>query len=225
MGQFSWLDCRNTKKQILDNVPVNTYLLIPKEFGGGHIAEDCYDGYGNFGKKDVYELVADWNRNFIPKILELSDTNLWKCPISQKDRDELLRFYNTGEISANYEKRFLGITMSCYDEDNEALPYPIKVTHDETAIYEKCNYSPSDPNQGWPAERTAWDCDENSDEEYDKWANSLLWNLLKEHRGHNIEIAWYGNEDDPVSITLEDMDTSEVILDAGVYTICAREDV
>ena len=56
--------------------------------------------------------------------------------------------------------------------------------------------------------------------DYDK----LLWNILKEHYGHKVEIAIYGNVDDPANICLEDMDTNEIILDAGIYTICARED-
>lgn len=55
--------------------------------------------------------------------------------------------------------------------------------------------------------------------------NELLWNILKDHAGHRVEIAIYGDADDPASVTLEDMDTDTVILDAGMYTICAREDV
>lgn len=55
-------------------------------------------------------------------------------------------------------------------------------------------------------------------------AGGLLWNLLRQHFGHHVEIALYGDVEDPVSITLEDMDTHEIILDAGLYTIAARED-
>ena len=51
-----------------------------------------------------------------------------------------------------------------------------------------------------------------------------LWDILKEHRGHHVEIAVYGDWDSPVSITLEDMDTNEIILDAGLYTLIDRED-
>ena len=61
MGQFSWLDCK-TGEQILDNVERTSYLLIPKEFGGGHLVEKCYDGYGHFAGRDAYALVAQWNR-------------------------------------------------------------------------------------------------------------------------------------------------------------------
>lgn len=58
----------------------------------------------------------------------------------------------------------------------------------------------------------------------DKEMNELLWNILKDHYGHRVEIALYGDEEDPQCVTLEDMDTNEVILDAELYTICARED-
>ena len=54
--------------------------------------------------------------------------------------------------------------------------------------------------------------------------NDLLWNILKDHFGHTVEIAVYGDVDNPASITLEDMDTNEIILDAEYMTICARED-
>lgn len=60
MGQFSWLDCR-TGEQILDDVEREVYLLVPMQFGGGHIVEHCYDGYGRFGGRDAYALVAQWN--------------------------------------------------------------------------------------------------------------------------------------------------------------------
>lgn len=53
--------------------------------------------------------------------------------------------------------------------------------------------------------------------------NNLLWDILKAHVGHKVEIAVYGDADDPANISLEDMDTNEVILDAELYTIVARE--
>ena len=64
MGQFSWLDCEDGS-QIVDNKIADVYVLVPEEVGGGHIHERCYDGYGNFGGRDVYELVADWNRRYL----------------------------------------------------------------------------------------------------------------------------------------------------------------
>ena len=146
MGQFSWLDCK-TGEQILDGVHRTSYLLVPKEFGGGSIAEECYDGYGDFGGHDVYELVADWNRDFVPILLGYADKNKWVCNISEEDRSELEKFYRHEEIS--YEKRYLGIIMACYDKDNARLFYPIKITHKQNAVYESCSPSKSDPDQGW----------------------------------------------------------------------------
>ncbi|MBO5551318.1 MAG: hypothetical protein J5966_05105 [Lachnospiraceae bacterium] len=45
-------------------------------------------------------------------------------------------------------KRCIGIDVACYDEQNAALPYPIKISH-TPADYEMCAPSPGDPNQGW----------------------------------------------------------------------------
>ena len=42
--------------------------------------------------------------------------------------------------------------------------------------------------------------------------NDLLWNILKEHAGHKVEIAVYGDWNNPANICLEDVDTDEVIL-------------
>ena len=44
--------------------------------------------------------------------------------------------------------------------------------------------------------------------------DEILWNILKEHIGHNVEIVYYGDKDSPVDICLECTDCNEVILDA-----------
>lgn len=149
MGQFSWLDCK-TGEQVLYNVKRDVYLLVPKEFGGGHIKEDCYDGYGRFGGHDVYDLVVDWN-------IEMLD---------QYRKDEsfhcqwLQNCDSVGEALKGLGKRDVGISIACYDEDNARIKYPIKITHDENAVYEDCQPSLSDPNQGWPS---------YEDEEEEEW--------------------------------------------------------
>ena len=77
MGQFSWI-YSDTNKQLLDDVYAETYLLVPKPFQekyGRAIYEGCYDGYGNFGRYDVYELVALWNRENLP-----SETRAFRLP-------------------------------------------------------------------------------------------------------------------------------------------------
>lgn len=54
--------------------------------------------------------------------------------------------------------------------------------------------------------------------------NMILRNELKRHRGHKVNIVSYGNWDNPEDICLKCEDCGEVILDAEIYTLCARED-
>ena len=188
MGQFSWLDCVSGK-QIVDDKVKDVYVLIPKEFGGGHIVEHCYDGYGHFGRHDIFDLVATWNRkaladkpNFIfPYAVDrakyISENYKWDSEYSERIDIQLrnkswyeaysnLELTDEEVVKVNKEKfgnwrsewRSIGIDLACYDEDNEALPFPIKITYDEHACYELCLPSKSDPNQGWEYEE---DEDEN----------------------------------------------------------------
>ena len=122
MGYFSWKDCKDSKKRLI--VGGEGYLLIPKEFGGGHLKAWCYNGFGDFGGCDVYELVYDWNKKYLTK--------------EQK-----------AAVKGIEEKREKGIELACYDEDNARLKYPIKVTLDATATYEECRRaSKRDERQG-----------------------------------------------------------------------------
>lgn len=157
MGQFSWLDCKDPKRQILDNVFEDVYVLIPKEFGGGHIEESYYDGYGNFCGQDIYELVVDWNRDYLEEYRKNRD---FCC-------DWLQQYGSVDEAFEKMEKREIGISIACYDDDNNRIHFPIKITHDPTAVYEECPPSLSDPNQGWPADDD--DDDEYSDEYSDEY--------------------------------------------------------
>lgn len=155
MGQFSWLDCI-TKEQVIDNACCDVYVLIPKEFGGGHIKETCYDGYGHFGGHDIYELVVDWNTPYIDQILK--EKSEFRSGWVETYEEDFRRLEKGEPIRPETEKRILGIAIACYDEDNERLRYPIKITHDPTAVYERCGMSESDPDQGWPP-------DEDDDDE------------------------------------------------------------
>lgn len=68
-----------------------------------------------------------------------------------------------------------------------------------------------------PTPTQSEDCDDSS---YD----DLLWKLLLAHRGHRVSIVSYGDPADPKNVSLECEDCGEVILDAEINTICARED-
>lgn len=173
MGQFSWLDCMDNETQVVDNLVRDVFVLVPAEFGGQNIREHCYDGYGHFGGYDIYDLVADWNRKylaehpdfFVPhsemKVSEFewypfySNLSLSPAEITEKMIEKIGHFW---------EYRWLGIDISCYDEDNDALPYPIKITYNALATYELYDASLSDPNQGWK-------CYEyEGDDEDDEWS-------------------------------------------------------
>ena len=158
MGQFSWLDCID-KSQILDNVRADVYVLVPKEFGGGHIHEDYYNGYGDFGIYDIYNLVADWNARYLDVMFNNKDT--WHCDWVERFREDFYRLRDGKPLREGVEKRELGITLASYDEDNARLKYPIKITHDPDAVYEDCEPSLSDPCQGWPSH----DDDDEPDED------------------------------------------------------------
>ena len=190
MGVFSWMDCINQSKNI--KMCDRAYVLIPKEFGGGHIEESSYDGYGHFGGRDIFELVAEWNRNELGEqmlrskpqkksygglwsyeIDELRKQGLSEEEINKKDEEaqeenyqnalkrrecsiRRMEDYRAGksdeEMTEKYGeewKRGIGIDIACYDEQNAALKYPIKITHSNTAVYEFCEPSNGDPDQGY----------------------------------------------------------------------------
>ena len=158
MGQFSWI-YSDTDKQVIDNKRADTYLLVPKPFQekyGKAIYESCYDGYGRFGRYDVYDLIPEWNKDMIPEIIRRIKAGNWKCSTSENDITNLQNYYEGKPISC--ELRWLGIVMACYDEDNFALEYPIKITTKEME-YENARPSESDPNQGWES----YDDDEEED--------------------------------------------------------------
>lgn len=148
MGQFSWI-YSDTNRQLVNDKKADTYLLVPKPFQqkyGKAIYESCYDGYGHFGKYDVYDLIPEWNKDMIPEIIRRSKNGNWVCSISENDIANLQNYYEGKEI--NCELRWLGIMMACYDEDNFALEYPIKITTKEME-YEEVEASKNDSNQGW----------------------------------------------------------------------------
>lgn len=166
MGQFSWLDCAYNDKRhaILDNVDKTSYVLLPPEFScshGRHIKEDCYDGYGHFGGHDIYDLVVDWNRKYLStanlrggvrKSVEVAIIELLGNGASDAEIVVYLKKTSEGrtpEIDIANWKRHIGIAVACYDDQNEELKYPIKITYDSELLYDDAEPSLFDPNQGW----------------------------------------------------------------------------
>lgn len=163
MGCFSWMfaDTDNRKRLRCDR---KGYVALPH---GGFILERCYDGYGIFDGHDIYDLVVDWNKEFLT-------TDLLKKPrrsdyMSGEDGDRRYRHWLADyekscgamkdfisgvpedEITKKYGsewKRWLGIQIACYDEENAALRYPIKICRTRPKDYDSLPASKSDPNQG-----------------------------------------------------------------------------
>lgn len=57
MGYFSWFT-QDTNKRIIIGEPAT---IIMSDDKGNHYIENCYEGYGMFGGKDYYELLAEMN--------------------------------------------------------------------------------------------------------------------------------------------------------------------
>ena len=135
MGFYSWKTVSmgvsiSNKYSERGALPVG--LLIPKEFGGGAIIETDYEGYGVFGGRDVFALLAEWNQ--LPNLTgndnndSMTGINYWfdykkgKCPEPKYMLKfvELLIFDKTG---CKYED-FKGYSEECskqgffYDKDD-----------------------------------------------------------------------------------------------------------
>ena len=57
-----------------------------------------------------------------------------------------------------------------------------------------------------------------------KFDDDFLWNTLKKHADHELEVQVYGDWDDPANVCLADVDTNEIIIDAELYTLAARDE-
>lgn len=84
-------------------------------------------------KKKYYDNAMGHRRYVVDR---LNDFN------AGKDEEYMIEKYGEDYL------REIGIDIGCYDRQNAALPYPLKVTHDENAIYEDCKPSKGDPKQG-----------------------------------------------------------------------------
>lgn len=142
------------------------YVLIPEKFGGGSIREGHYEGYGEFGGHDMYDLVADWNKEYAtvdnlrkPKRSEWgndSDSEEfferamdWYKERCQRLNDfKILSDEDMKEKYGEDYKRSIGIDIACYNDQNAALKYPIKIAERKNSVYETCEPSLSDSDQG-----------------------------------------------------------------------------
>ena len=61
MGFFSWIT-DDTKRSIANAYSEReTFKVIMTDDKGNRFVEECYEGYGEFGGKDYYELLSEMN--------------------------------------------------------------------------------------------------------------------------------------------------------------------
>lgn len=123
---------------------------INKKTGRGFIKESFYDGYGMFGKHDVYDVIVDINKGYLKEFFDKSSAKKIQNNVYAKiaeafenGRDEKYLEELFGKTvypkSPNLWgewKRHLGICISCYLVDNKNLHYPLKIVSSSRVIYE-----------------------------------------------------------------------------------------
>lgn len=169
MGSFSWY-ASDTGRAILSHKPFPVYALQPD---GEPLLEKDYEGYGEFGGQDIYDLVADWNRKYLaehPEFLIMQGRHEWseelECYLPSepkrvdsfkwysaysdltKSREEVEQVVRKLENCSTFHYRSIGIDIACGDSRNVMLPYPIKLV-EKAVQYEDAAPSMSDPYQGF----------------------------------------------------------------------------
>ena len=160
MGCLSWYFADDMRKRLV----LGAKAFLPDPFTGDIQSTASYDGYGHIGEKDVFEEVANWNREFLSKnpdfVLPHSGIKIsyyaWYPlyrDLSLSPEDIVNELYAVlGEYREKkpclFEYRYIGIEIANSDEDNKALPYPIKICSRPISYQNVKGYSKSDPNQG-----------------------------------------------------------------------------
>lgn len=139
MGYFTWTDCayppvKKKNDEYAHKVGYIKYVRVicPDD---SIIEEQCYEGYGRFNGKDIFELLVDWNKPYLEEIfskIKISDFGyeLRNVAIAyQKDDYNLLtkEFEVVKKSKANHLakewKRTIGIAIE------DLCPFCIKVTN------------------------------------------------------------------------------------------------
>lgn len=180
MGCFSWMFADTNNRKPL-NIGEEGYLMAPD---GKVYHEKCYDGYGVFDGHDVYELVVDWNLEYLRPELPLpkrrnDDKQVrffepWADAVirllKEGKEDEAQEYMNRiadnrivpGYLRRDW-KRHIGIEIACYDYQNRHLAFPIKISSTDTIPYDGLPASDADPDQGFGPDY--FSCDDCEDDE------------------------------------------------------------
>ncbi len=160
MGMWSYFT-QDTNERIINGKPMHVVMCDDK---GNKYVEECYEGYGVFGGKDFYELVAEMNGYKIDEcntsyhpgkpfhIMTYGKKPYRKNTIKIRDC-----WYKTLE-EAKEKLRLIGIDMAFDGHpcgDNPNIIYPSLTTR---GWYCNGECPESDPDQGFPM-----------DEDDDEW--------------------------------------------------------
>lgn len=174
MGFFSWktADTQMSIANVYSDRPVrNVYLLQPN--GKPPIAEDAYEGYGDFGGKDAYEWLAEQHGltgreagialQYLTVLRHKETDTVYYCAlhataellkdfgvqarqIKQFGRYDELIVLNDIEASIN-DHRAAGRLAE--ESMQHLLKYPLKFSFDKDARYEDLPASESCEHQGY----------------------------------------------------------------------------
>lgn len=162
MGTFSWMFADEENRHNLQ-IGHRGYIALPD---GNFLYERGYAGYGIFDGQDVYELVVQWNREYIAAspnaevpcgskrhgvFIAKRFRDYWWYPVIADltlSRDEIVQELQALNPDSYHDLRGVGINIACYDEDNEALPFPIKITRTKSLKYWELPPSKADIAQG-----------------------------------------------------------------------------
>lgn len=148
MGMFSWI-LQDTHERIVAGKHMHVVMTDDKN---NHWVEECYEGYGVFGGKDFYELLAEMNGY---KVMELKG-----CGFVVIDKDGKEHAFDKAEHKTDWVRQ-KGIEMAFDGHphgDNPNLKWPSLTTR---GWYCNGECPESDPDQGFPM-------DEFEDEEYNE---------------------------------------------------------
>ena len=152
MGIFTWT-LANRQVKYLRNGNYAASCKLPYDGYGAIVTPDdeiiketCYEGYGMFGNQDAYDLVAEWNRKHLFRIINAPTFQKWSLfPVDDPDYRSLLEAYADDDelklksavkaiskktpLMDEEWKRTLGILIACEDTNAKLLSYPLKIVN------------------------------------------------------------------------------------------------
>jgi hypothetical protein len=156
MGSFSWLRADNCTKRHNISLGDSYKILIPQEFGGGYIKDKYYDyGYINYedcavyvdpnGKKTKLKAVSD-----LYGVLAYMNIDKYGKSKFNTATPHILDIVEKGNTHSD-SIRCSGIDIGCYDDEINALEFPLKLVSATCKdTYETCKErSYGDPEQGF----------------------------------------------------------------------------